>query len=211
MVPASHLVAFTLAAFVLIVIPGPNVLFAIGRALAHGRRAALLSVLGATLGSAVPLVAVVFGLGAILAASAILFTVVKIAGAAYLMYLGVMAIRHRKQLVGALQSGPGASGTGRMVRQGFVVGATNPKTIVFFGAVLPQFAAPEAGNLPWQLLLLGAICLGIQVLSDTSWALLAGTARTWFTRSPRRLEAVGSTGGLMIIGVGASVALSGNH
>jgi threonine/homoserine/homoserine lactone efflux protein len=203
--------AFTLAAFVLIVIPGPNVLFAIGRALTYGRRAALLSVLGATLGSAVPLVAVVLGLGAILAASAILFTIIKVAGAAYLMYLGVMAIRHRKRLVGALESGPNSSGTGRMMRQGFVVGATNPKTIVFFGAVLPQFAVPADGRLPLQLLLLGAICLGIQVLSDTSWALLAGTARSWFMRSPRRLETVGSTGGLMIIGVGASVALSGNH
>ncbi|WP_069163370.1 LysE family translocator [Nocardia altamirensis] len=210
MVPVSNLVACIVAAFVIIVIPGPNVLFAIGRALAHGRRQALLSVLGATLGSTVPLVAVVLGLGAVLAASALLFTAVKIAGAAYLMYLGVMAIRHRKQLVGALESAPGESDTGRMVRQGFVVGATNPKTIVFFGAVLPQFATPETGALPVQLLLLGAICLTIQVISDTSWALLAGTARSWFARSPRRLEAVGSAGGVMIIGVGASVALSGN-
>jgi threonine/homoserine/homoserine lactone efflux protein len=211
MVPASHLAAFIVAAFVIIVIPGPNVLFAIGRALAHGRRPALLSVLGATLGSTVPLTAVVLGLGAILAASAVLFTLIKVAGAAYLIYLGVMAIRHRKELVAALQSAAEEPAVGRMMRQGFVVGATNPKTIVFFGAVLPQFAVPEAGALPVQFLLLGAICLAIQVLSDSTWAMLAGTARSWFARSPRRLEAVGSTGGLMIIGVGASVALSGNH
>jgi threonine/homoserine/homoserine lactone efflux protein len=211
MVPASHLAAFIVAAFVIIVIPGPNVLFAIGRALAHGRRLALLSVLGATLGSTVPLTAVVLGLGAILAASAVLFTLIKVAGAAYLIYLGVMAIRNRKQLVAASQSPAEEPAVERMMRQGFVVGATNPKIIVFFGAVLPQFAVPEAGALPLQFLLLGAICLAIQVLSDSTWAMLAGTARSWFARSPRRLEAVGSTGGLMIIGVGASVALSGNH
>jgi threonine/homoserine/homoserine lactone efflux protein len=211
MVPASHLAAFIVAAFVIIVIPGPNVLFAIGRALAHGRRLALLSVLGATLGSTVPLTAVVLGLGAILAASAVLFTLIKVAGAAYLIYLGVMAIRNRKQLVAASQSPAEEPAVERMMRQGFVVGATNPKIIVFFGAVLPQFAVPEAGALPLQFLLLGGICLAIQVLSDSTWAMLAGTARSWFARSPRRLEAVGSTGGLMIIGVGASVALSGNH
>ncbi|MEV6426509.1 LysE family translocator [Nocardia sp. NPDC051463] len=211
MVPASHLVAFALAALVIVVIPGPNVLFAIGRALTLGRRPALLSVLGATLGSTVPLTAVVLGLGTILAASAILFTLIKIAGAAYLIYLGVMAIRDRKQMAAALESAAEKPAAGRIVRQGFVVGATNPKAYVFLGAVLPQFAVPEAGALPMQLLLLGAVCLAIQVVSDSSWALLAGTARSWFVRSPRRLEAVGSTGGLMIIGVGASVALSGNH
>ncbi|MFD0364926.1 LysE family translocator [Nocardia sp. GCM10030253] len=211
MVPASHLVAFALAALVIVVIPGPNVLFAIGRALTLGRRPALLSVLGATLGSTVPLIAVVLGLGTVLASSAILFTLIKIAGAAYLIYLGVMAIRDRKHMAAALESAAEAPAVGRMVRQGFAVGATNPKAYVFLGAVLPQFAVPEAGALPMQFLLLGAICLAIQVLSDSTWAILAGTARSWFVRSPRRLEAVGSTGGLMIIGVGASVALSGNH
>jgi threonine/homoserine/homoserine lactone efflux protein len=211
MVPPSHLAALVLAALVIIVIPGPNVLFAVGRALTLGRRPALLSVLGATLGSTVPLMAVVLGLGTILAASAMLFTLIKIAGAAYLIYLGVMAIRDRKDMAFALESAAEHPPVGRIVRQGFVVGATNPKAYVFFGAVLPQFAVPESGALPMQLLLLGAICLAIQILSDSCWAILAGTARSWFVRSPRRLEAVGTTGGVMIIGVGASVALSGNH
>lgn len=211
MVPASHLAAFALAALVIVAIPGPNVLFAIGRALTLGRRLALLSVLGATLGSTVPLTAVVLGLGTILAASAIPFTVIKFAGAAYLIYLGIMAIRDRKQMAAALESAAEKPAVGRIVRQGFVVGATNPKAYVLLGAVLPQFAVPEAGALPVQLLLLGAVSLAIQVVSGSSWALLAGTTRSWFVRSPRRLEAVGSTGGLMIIGVGASVALSGNH
>ncbi|WP_433723965.1 LysE family translocator [Nocardia sp. CA-129566] len=211
MVPTSHLAAFVLAALIIIVIPGPNVLFAIGRALAHGRRTALLSVLGATAGSAVPLVAVAMGLGVVLAASAALLTIVKIIGAGYLIYLGVMAIRERKSLRDALHSETPDADPRRMFRQGVFVGATNPKTIVFFAAVLPQFAEPSAGPLPLQLLILGALALGIQILSDGTWAMIAGTARAWFVRSPRRLESVGTTGGLMIIGVGATVALSGTN
>ncbi|MGW6622646.1 LysE family translocator [Nocardia sp. NPDC055002] len=209
MVPLSHAAAFVVAAFVIIVIPGPNVLFAIGRALTLGRRPAILSVIGAVAGSAVPLVAVAFGLGAVLMASSALFLIVKVAGAGYLVYLGVVTIRDRKKLVTALAAEvPNTTGR-RVLWQGFVVGATNPKTMVFFGAVLPQFTVPSAGALPAQLLVLGAIFLVIQTASDSAWALLAGTVRTWFARSPRRLEAVGSVGGAMIIGVGGSVAFSG--
>ncbi|MFD6159359.1 LysE family translocator [Nocardia sp. NPDC060256] len=211
MVPLSHAAAFAVAALVIIVIPGPNVLFAIGRALAHGRRAAVVSVLGSMAGTAVPVLGVAVGLGAILAASAILLTIVKIVGACYLIYLGAMAIRDRKKLTLAVRSADAEPSTGRMVRQGFVVGATNPKTIVFFAAVLPQFAVPEAGALPAQFLTLGAIAITIQLFSDTAWAMAAGTARSWFARSPRRLEAIGGTGGLMIMGVGASVAFSGTN
>ncbi|RDI51066.1 LysE family translocator [Nocardia mexicana] len=211
MVPLSHAAAFAVAALIIIVIPGPNVLFAIGRALTLGRRSAVLSVAGAVAGSFVPLAAVAVGLGAALMASAMLFLIVKIVGAAYLIYLGVTAIRQRKELAAALRSKVPGVGDGRVFRQGFVVGATNPKTIVFFGAVLPQFAAPDRGALPVQLLTLGVIFLAIQALSDGSWALLAATARSWFVRSPRRLETVGSTGGVMIIGVGAGMALTGTN
>ncbi|MFD4355578.1 LysE family translocator [Nocardia sp. NPDC058518] len=209
MVPLSNAAAFAVASLIIIVIPGPNVLFAIGRALTLGRRSAVLSVAGAVAGSFVPLVAVSVGLGAILMASATLFLLVKIVGAGYLIYLGIATIRQRKELAAALQSKAPSIGGSRVLRQGFIVGATNPKTIVFFGAVLPQFAVPAEGGLPAQLLILGAIFLTIQALSDGCWALLAATARSWFVRSPRRLETVGSTGGLMIIGVGAGMALSG--
>jgi threonine/homoserine/homoserine lactone efflux protein len=209
MVPLSHVLTFAVAAFIIIVIPGPNVLFAIGRALVLGRRPAVLSVLGTTAGSMVPLLAVSFGLGALLMASAVAFMLVKVVGALYLVYLGISAIRHRKDLVTALHTEVQPAATRRALRQGFVVGATNPKTLVLFGAVLPQFTVPEAGALPVQMLLLGSLCLLIQLVSDSSWALAAGTARAWFARSPRRLEAVGSAGGLMIIGVGAGVALGG--
>ncbi|MQY17772.1 LysE family translocator [Nocardia macrotermitis] len=208
MVPLSHALAFAAAAMVIIVIPGPNVLFAIGRALSLGRRSAILSVAGGVTGSLVPLIAVAFGLGAVLMASAMLFLIVKIVGATYLIYLGINTIRQRKKLAEALRSNVPSNDGRRVFRQGFVVGATNPKTIVFFGAVLPQFAEPSRGALPVQLLTLGLIFLALQALSDNTWAMLAATARSWFARSPRRLETVGSTGGLMIIGVGAGMALS---
>lgn len=211
MMPVSQVAAFAVAALVIIVIPGPNVLFTVARALTLGRRPAVLSVVGTVAGSVIPLAAVAFGLGALLMSSAILFLIVKIVGAAYLIYLGIVTIRDRKKLVTALQAEVPDTNDRRVLRQGFLVGATNPKTMVFFGAVLPQFAVPEAGALPPQLLLLGAIFLVIQALSDGAWALLATTVRAWFVRSPRRLEAVGSTGGLMIIGVGTSVAFSGTN
>ncbi|WP_433196057.1 LysE family translocator [Nocardia sp. CA-107356] len=209
MVPASNLLAFTAASIVIIVIPGPGVLFTIGRALALGRRAALVSVLGHAAGVFVALLLVSVGLGTLLAASALALTVVKFAGALYLMYLGIQAIRERKTLRAALNAkvDPGDS---RVFRQSVFVGLTNPKAIVFFSAVLPHFADPAAGSLQWQFLILGSIFLAIALVSDSAWGLLAASARAWFARSPQRLEAVGGAGGAMIFGLGASVALSGS-
>ncbi len=96
-----------------------------------------------------------------------------------------------------------------MLRDGFVVGVTNPKAVVFFAAVLPQFADRSAGHVPLQFMLLGAIFMGIALISDSMWAVVAGTVRAWFARSPRRLELVGGASGLVMIGLGASLALSG--
>ncbi len=209
MVPASNLLAFIAASFVIIVIPGPGVLFTIGRALALGRRAALVSVFGHAAGIFVALLLVSVGLGTLLAASALALTAVKFAGALYLMYLGIQAIRQRKALRAALnaQIDPAEA---KVFRQSVFVGLTNPKAIVFFSAVLPHFAEPSAGSLPLQFLILGSIFLAIALVSDSAWGLLAASARAWFARSPRRLEAVGGAGGAMIFGLGASVALSGS-
>ena len=96
-----------------------------------------------------------------------------------------------------------------MLRDGFIVGVSNPKAIVFFAAVLPQFADRSAGQVPVQLLLLGAVFMAIALVSDSMWAIIAGTARSWFARSPRRLELIGGAGGLVMIGIGASLALTG--
>jgi len=98
---------------------------------------------------------------------------------------------------------------GAILRDGFVVGVSNPKAIVFFAAVLPQFVAPSAGHVPLQMLLLGTLFVAIAVVSDAAWAVAAGTARAWIARSPRRLEWVGGAGGLVMIGIGTSLALTG--
>jgi threonine/homoserine/homoserine lactone efflux protein len=206
----QHLIAFAVTALVIIVVPGPSVLFIVGRALAVGRREALLTMLGNTLGAATMLFAVALGLGALIAASAIALTVVKLAGAAYLIYLGVHAFRTRKSLAEALASGVKPGNTRRVLRQGFLVGVTNAKTAVFFAAVLPQFVDKNAGSASVQILLLGLVFILIALCCDSLWALVAGTARDWFARSPRRLELVGGTGGLMIIGLGASIAVTGS-
>ncbi|MEV6284388.1 LysE family translocator [Kribbella sp. NPDC051770] len=206
---AHHLLAFAVTALIVIVVPGPSVLFIIGRALTVGRREAVLTMIGSMAGVVVLLVAVALGLGSLIAASAVALTIVKLAGAAYLIYLGIHAFRTRKSLASALTAGVRPANTRRVLRQGLLVGVTNAKTAVFFAAVLPQFLDPEAGNPTLQILLLGLIFITIALISDTTWALAAGTARNWFARSPRRLELVGGTGGLMIITLGASIALTG--
>ncbi|MFI5608082.1 LysE family translocator [Amycolatopsis sp. NPDC051903] len=211
MVTPAHLAAFAALTFLMVVVPGPSVLFTISRALTVGRRDALLTVLGNAAGVYTQVVAVAFGLGAVVTTSAAVFTAIKLAGALYLVYLGVQAIRKRRKLADAMaaavRSTPGR--TLSVLRVGFVVGFANPKSIVFLAALLPQFVHPAAGSVPAQMLLLGICLPAIALATDSAWALVAGTARTWFARSPRRLELVGGTGGLVMIGLGATLAFTG--
>lgn len=210
MLPTGHLLAFAVTALVVIAIPGPSVMFTVGRALTIGRRGALLTVLGNAAGEYLQVLAVAFGVGAVLDRSIVAFTIIKLVGAAYLMYLGVQAIRHRGALSGIVTAGrtPTRART-RVVADGFLVGIANPKTIVFFLAALPQFVDRSAGHLTIQLLVLGAVFTGIALISDSIWAIAAGTARTWLGRSPRRLAAISGGGGLAMIGIGASLAVTG--
>lgn len=210
MLPLPNLLAFLAAAIVLVIMPGPTVLFVVGRSLALGRRGGLLSVLGNALGILPIIVAVSFGVGAIVSESVVIFTILKFAGAAYLIYLGVQAIRHRRATAIAVQAGTTHKSTLRLIGEGFVVGISNPKTIAFFVAVLPQFVAPEAGWVPGQMLLLGGIFVVLALLSDGAWAFAAGSARDWFARSPKRVERLGATGGVMMIGLGGVLALTGS-
>lgn len=202
--------AFALAAFAIIVIPGPSVLFAVGRSIALGRRAGMLSVLGNSL-AILPIVAAVsLGLGLIVAESVVLFTVIKLVGALYIVYLGIQAIRHRKDgAIDAIANAPRRS-TVRMLGEGFLVGISNPKLLVFFVAVLPQFVNFHAGAIPVQMMVLGIVFFAIAVLSDSTWALLAGLARGWFAKSPKRAERLSATGGVMLIGLGGVLALTGS-
>jgi threonine/homoserine/homoserine lactone efflux protein len=208
--PTKHFPEFLLTVYVLILIPGPSVLFVISRGVALGRRAALATVAGNASGFTLQLTLVSLGVGAIVARSDAVFTALKLAGAVYLVFLGVRNIRDRKKLAkifGPTEIAP--KSLGRIVREGFFVGATNPKGILIFTAVLPQFIDRSQGNVTVQLALLGAICIVIALLSDGAWAVASGTARQWLGSSPRRLERLSAGGGLMLIGLGVGLAITG--
>jgi threonine/homoserine/homoserine lactone efflux protein len=209
---SSQWLAFLVASILFIQVPGPSLLFTIGRALTVGRRDALLSVVGNGLGLVVQVLLVAVGLGAVVAASASAYTVIKLVGAAYVVYLGVQAIRHRGDARLALQAAyddaAARSSALRSVRTGLIVGATNPKTIVFFVAFLPQFTDDSGGGPGVALALLGLVFGAMAICSDTVWALAASKARDWFSRRPQRLDRLGATGGAMMIGLGTTMALS---
>ncbi|MFT4306176.1 MAG: LysE family translocator [Microbacterium sp.] len=203
---AETFLAFLAAATVLAVIPGPSVLFIVGRSVAHGRRVGLLSVIGADLGLLLMAVLVAFGVGALTAASELASLALKIGGIAYLIYLGIQAIRHRKRDATPPQEGAPRS-PGKALGQAFVVGATNPKTLAILTAALPQSVRPDAGATWAQLLVFGVIFWLLALVADSVWALGAGAARDWFARSARRREALGAAGGTMMIALGAVLAL----
>jgi threonine/homoserine/homoserine lactone efflux protein len=209
----SHILAFAAVAMILIAVPGPSVLFTVSRALTVGRRSALYTVIGNEIGEYAQVVAVAFGVGALVERSAEIFAIVKWAGAAYLVYLGVQAIRHRRSMTAELAARTAPVRPLRAVRDGFIVGVTNPKSIVIFVVVLPEFTERAPGYLPVQvqLLILGALFASIALLLDSAWAAVAGTARQWFTRSPRRLALIGGTSGLVMIGLGVSIAVTGRR
>jgi threonine/homoserine/homoserine lactone efflux protein len=210
----DQVLTFGLAAFVLIVIPGPSVVFVIGRALAYGRGVALATVAGNSLGLLTIVVLVAVGLGVVVQESIAVFTVLKLLGAAYLVYLGIEAVRRRKEFLAHDPAGPVAGGgraamtRRRAVRQGYVVGVTNPKAYLILAAVLPQFVDRGAGHVQVQLLLLGLLAFAIGMVSDSAWAIVASQLRSWFIRSPRRGEAVGTVGGLSMVGLGVGLALT---
>lgn len=210
MLPTSHLLAFAVTSMVLIAVPGPSVMFTISRALTIGRRGALLTVAGNAAGVYLQVVAVAFGVGALVERSIIVYTVIKLIGAAYLIFLGIQAIRRRHSLWEALARRLAPTRTRcRIIADGFLVGSTNPKTIVFFVAAMPQFVDRGAGHLTGQLLMLGAVFPAIALISDSAWTVVAGSGRAWLARTPRRMATIGGVGGLTMIGIGATLAISG--
>jgi threonine/homoserine/homoserine lactone efflux protein len=206
----EQLAAFIVVVAVLIAVPGPSVLFVVSRGIALGRRAAVATAVGNEAGLMIQVVAVAFGLGAIVVKSLIVFSIIKLLGALYLIYLGVQAWRHRKSLATGLTKDPeqAAARPGRVFREGFVVGATNPKGLLIFTAVLPQFVDPARGNATLQFLVLGLICITIALISDATWGVLAGTARGWLGRSARRLEVMGGAAGVIMVGLGVELAFT---
>jgi threonine/homoserine/homoserine lactone efflux protein len=203
----SQWLAFLVASFLFIQVPGPSLLFTIGRALTVGRRDALLSVAGNGIGIMVQVVLIAVGLAAVVTASSAAYAVVKVIGASYVIWLGIQAFRHRKDARVAL-SAPVSGSRGKALRTGFIVGVTNPKTLVFFVAFLPQFVDGDSGHVGLQMTVLGIVFGAMAICSDTIWALAASRARDWFARNPKRLDTLGATGGAMMIGLGATMLAS---
>jgi threonine/homoserine/homoserine lactone efflux protein len=210
----EQVIALALACVLLIVVPGPSVLFVIGRALTYGRVTALASVAGNATGTYLAAICIALGIGPLLERSALLSAVIRIAGAAYLIWLGITALRHARATAGLTEVGVKSRGAvpsrWAAFRVGVLVGISNPKVFIILAAILPQFVDRSAGSVPVQMLLLAVVPILIGLLTDSVWGLAAGAARTWFAARPRRLVLAGRTGGLSMIALGASVAFSGS-
>jgi threonine/homoserine/homoserine lactone efflux protein len=200
----STLLLFTGASLALLAIPGPAVLFLVARSVDQGRGAGLVSMLGVETGTFAFAVAAALGLTGLLAASELGFTVVKYAGAAYLVYLGLRKLLERTDEAATKAPAPHS----RLFLDGLLVQLLNPKIAVFFLAFLPQFVDPAAGHVVGQTLLLGTLFTVLAVLSDGACALLAGTLGGWLRRPGRRRRLARVSGGIYL-GLGVSAALTG--
>lgn len=203
------MVGFVTAALILLVIPGPAVLYIVARSMSQGRRAGLVSVLGISMGGVVHVIAATVGLSAVLLASATAFNVVKLLGAGYLIYLGIRTLLTPH--VGGTVEAPDHRSLRRLFTDGVLVSILNPKTALFFLAFLPQFVDPSRGPVPQQVLLLGLVFLVLAFASDSTYALLAGSVRGWLGGRvvqgplPRYLS------GSLYIGLGVGTALMGRR
>jgi threonine/homoserine/homoserine lactone efflux protein len=209
MPPTDHLVEFLIASTLIILVPGPSVLFTVARAIAWGRFVAVMTVVGNALGMLVMSALIAFGFGPLLERSPLLYALVQWAGGMYLVWLGIDAIRHREvHAASMVEQGPVAPSGSKTLREGFVVGILNPKSLVFFAAVFPQFVDPNAGNVSLQLMVLGVIFATIAVLSDGTWGVVAGSAREWLAGNPRALVQMRVVGGCVMLILGALVLIT---
>ncbi|KRO47450.1 MAG: hypothetical protein ABR68_00355 [Microbacteriaceae bacterium BACL28 MAG-120531-bin53] len=201
----QNIIGFLLLSMVIILVPGPSVLFAIGRALVLGTRAALISVFGNALGVGLQILVVSLGLGVLIQQSPDLFFFIKVVGALMIGYLGLKAIWQRKKLdAGNTSVSPSGK---KVLSESIVVGITNAKTLVFFIAALPSFVDPLSGNPSSQMLVLGALFLIIGVTSDSVYAIAAGKARHWLGGSEKRLANFRGIGGLALTLLGLYMLL----
>jgi threonine/homoserine/homoserine lactone efflux protein len=209
MLDTSHLSLFIVAAVAMLLTPGPAVMYIVTRSIDQGRRAGLASVLGIQTGTLFHVAAAALGLSAILVSSALAFNVVKLLGAAYLIYLGLRKLLSREQAQETRVVE--RASLRRIYSQGVIVNILNPKTALFFFAFLPQFADASRGSVPAQMLLLGCIFTGLALLTDGTYAMLAGTAGNWLKSNPYFLRAERYLAGSIYVGLGLVTALSGTN
>ena len=202
------LLELIIASVAIILVPGPSVMFVIARAVAWGRITAVLTALGNALGMLLLSVFIAVGLGPLLQRSELLLVVVQVLGGLYLIHLGVGAYRHRQEhaddMIKIEEIKPSNF---QILRQGFTVGALNPKALVFFSAVFPQFVDSESGSITFQLLMFGVIFAALSFLLDGMWGLLVGSSRDWFVTSKNRLVFLRTVGAVVMMALGVGVII----
>jgi threonine/homoserine/homoserine lactone efflux protein len=209
-VPSSiSLLGFVAAALVILLIPGPGVLYVVARSIDQGHRAGLVSVLGLSAGVFVHIAAAVAGISAILLASATAFGIVKTLGAGYLIYLGLRVLFARRKAAGVNAVVPRAMH--RLFMDGVFVSILNPKIALFFLAFLPQFVQPSRGPVPQQILLLGLIYVALALITDSGYALLADRVRRWLGGRIAQGPMPRYVSGSVYLGLGVSTALTGQR
>jgi len=208
--PDAHTLAlFALAAIALAAVPGPAVLYIVTQSVGGGRVAGLFSALGVATGGAVHVAAAAIGLSSLLVSSALAFEIVKYAGAAYLVFLGVRRLLARDEPERVEGAARPARSPWSLYRQGVVVNVLNPKTAIFFLAFIPQFVDPRGGAAPGQIAVLGLVFVAVALVSDSVYALAAGTAGGLMRGSRRYLQAERWVSGSVFVGLGLATAFSG--
>jgi threonine/homoserine/homoserine lactone efflux protein len=202
---SASLFGFVVAALVVLLIPGPGVLYVVTRSLSQGQRAGVVSVLGLSVGALVQVAAATMGLSAVLLASATAFEIVKTLGAAYLVYLGIRTILARPA-AGTGATAPRSSH--RLFMDGVIISVLNPKIAVFFLAFLPQFVDPSRGPIPQQVLFLGILYVAMALVTDGAYALLAGRLRRWLGSRVIQGPLPRYASGTVYLGLGVSTALA---
>jgi threonine/homoserine/homoserine lactone efflux protein len=204
---AETLLLFAVAAAVLIAIPGPSAIYVVTRALSEGRRSGVASALGVETGDAIHVAAAAVGLSALVASSAHALSIVKYVGAAYLVYLGIRTLRSR---VDVDPNTSGESGSvGRIYAQGLLIHVLNPKVLIFFLAVVPQFIDKDRGPVASQVLVLGGVFVMVGLVFDLVYVLGASAIRSWLIARPLVLRRQRHVAGLVYIALGAVAAFSG--
>ncbi len=209
MVEWSQLYLFVIAALVLLLVPGPAVLYIVARSVSQGRPAGLASVLGIETASLLHTSAAALGLSAILLSSALAFEVVKYLGAGYLVYLGIRKLFARGEDEARQAIEP--ESLMHVYAQGLMVNLLNPKTALFFFAFLPQFVVPSKGNIALQVLALGILFIGMATMTDSTYALLASSVADRIKGNPGFMKSQRYFAGLVYVGLGVTTALSGSN
>jgi threonine/homoserine/homoserine lactone efflux protein len=206
MITGANLAEFIYASVAIMLAPGPSVMFTVARAVAWGRGTAILTVLGNSMGMLILSLIIAVGLGPLLQRSELLLIFVQVLGGLYLIYLGIDALKHRRlhaaDMIAINELKPAKP---QVVKQGFMVGVLNPKALVFFSAIFPQFVDASVGSITIQMIWFGVIFAALAFLLDGMWAVVVGGSRDWFANSQSRLVALRTMGGVVMLLLGVLV------